>query len=72
MGSSKQGARPENAERTEMTEHPRPEWIRGVCPRCGAELVSNSYYVAGRGYLLLWECWSSLGESPTCDYRRVL
>jgi hypothetical protein len=46
--------------------------VRGVCPRCGAELVSNCYYVSGRGYLVVWECWSSLTENPTCDYRRAL
>lgn len=53
-------------------ERPEPEWVRGVCPRCGEELVSNSYYVGGRGYLVLWECWGSLVKDPTCDYRRVL
>jgi hypothetical protein len=55
-----------------IVEKPSPEWVRGVCPKCGAELVSNSYYVSGRGYLVLWECWGALGEDPTCDYRRVL
>ena len=52
-------------------ERPDPEWVRGVCPRCGEALVSNSYYVAGNGYLVVWECWASEGSSP-CDYRRVL
>jgi hypothetical protein len=53
-------------------EAPDPEWVRGTCPACGALLVSNSYYVGGRGYYLVWECWERLGESPTCDYRRVI
>jgi len=53
-------------------ERPDPEWVRGVCPRCGEELVSKCYYVGGRGYLVIWECWSSLAETSTCDYRRVL
>jgi hypothetical protein len=53
-------------------EAPDPEWVRGTCPACGALLVSNSYYVGGRGYILVWECWERLGERPTCDYRRVL
>jgi predicted RNA-binding Zn-ribbon protein involved in translation (DUF1610 family) len=53
---------------------PRPDaqWVRGECPECGAELVSNAYYVTGRGYLVIWECWASLAEQPTCGFRRVL
>jgi hypothetical protein len=30
------------------------------------------YYIGGKGYLLCWECWSSLGDSPACRYRKVL
>ncbi len=52
--------------------HPRPEWVRGECPQCGAAVVSNCYYVGGRGYLVVWECWASLGEKPACAYRKVL
>lgn len=51
---------------------PRKEWVRGSCPKCGDDLVSNCYFVSGRGYLICWECWSSLSEKPTCDYRKVL
>lgn len=51
---------------------PDPQWIRGTCPECGDDLVSNLYYVGGKGYLLVWECWSGLGERPSCCYRRVL
>lgn len=51
---------------------PRPEWVRGTCPQCGDELVSNCYYVGGQGYLICWECWSSLGENPVCAYRKVI
>jgi hypothetical protein len=51
---------------------PRPEWVRGVCPQCGEPLVSNCYYVGGKGYLVCWECLGSLGEHPTCSYRKVL
>ena len=54
-------------------DQPNPEWVRGTCPQCKVEpLVSNLYYVGGKGYLIRWECWGSLKESPTCDYRRVL
>jgi hypothetical protein len=53
-------------------EAPDPEWVRGTCPACGAALVSNSYYIGGKGYILVWECWERLGPSPSCDYRRVL
>ena len=51
---------------------PRPEWIRGKCPQCGDDLVSNCYYVGGRGYLVCWECWNSLGDNPACNYRKIL
>lgn len=51
---------------------PDPEWVRGVCPECGDDLVSNLYYVGGKGYYIRWECWSSLKEKPTCNYRKVL
>ncbi len=55
-----------------VSNQPRPEWVRGECPQCGDALVSNCYYVGGRGYLICWECWSSLGEKPSCTYRKVL
>jgi hypothetical protein len=51
---------------------PGPEWVRGTCPECGDALVSNWYYLGGRGYVVCWECWSSLGRAPRCTYRRVL
>ena len=51
---------------------PNPEWVRGRCPSCGDDLVSNLYYVGGKGYLLVWECWDSLKENAQCGYRRVL
>jgi hypothetical protein len=51
---------------------PAPEWVRGKCPECGDHLVSNCYYVGGRGYIICWECWASLGERPTCNYRKVI
>ena len=54
------------------SDRPRPEWVRGTCPQCGDELVANAYYVGGKGYLCLHECWSSLGENPSCAYRKVL
>jgi hypothetical protein len=54
------------------TGRPDPEWIRGRCPMCGEDVVSNCYYVGGKGYIIVWECWASLGDTPTCDYRRVL
>lgn len=49
-----------------------PEWIRGACPSCGEPVISNCYYETGRGYLIVWECAASLGDAPSCDYRRVL
>jgi hypothetical protein len=53
-------------------ERPDPDWVRGRCPMCGEEVVSNCYYVGGKGYIIVWECWASLAETATCDYRRVL
>ena len=53
-------------------QRPDPDWVRGRCPLCGEDVVSNCYYVGGKGYIIVWECWASLGETATCDYRRVL
>ena len=64
-------SRPAAAREAEIAR-PEPEWVRGHCPRCGEELVSNCYYVSGRGYLVIWECWGALDPEPRCDYRRVL
>lgn len=51
---------------------PDPQWVRGRCPECGDDLVSNMYYIGGKGYLVIWECWGSLSAQPGCEYRRVL
>lgn len=48
---------------------PRPEWLRGTCPACGGAVVANMYYVGGRGYLCVHECWNSLSETPSCTLR---
>ena len=53
-------------------DQPKPEWIRSICPLCAGPVVSNCYYVGGRGYLCVWEGGHSLGEAPTCSYRKVL
>ena len=53
-------------------ERPDPQSVRGRCPECGDDLVSNLYYIAGEGYLIRWECWSSLSEEPACRYQKVL
>jgi hypothetical protein len=57
---------------TARSQRPDPDWVRGRCPMCGEEVVSNCYYVGGKGYIIVWECWASLGDTATCDYRRVL
>lgn len=56
---------------------PDPKWIRGKCPVCGDDLVSNLYYLPGVRYLgspyvVMWECWSAMGEHPTCVFGRTL
>lgn len=53
-------------------DKPNADWVRGICPQCGAEIVSSLDHVPGHGYLLTWECWQSRGENPKCSYRRVL
>lgn len=53
-------------------ERPEPQSVRGRCPECGDDLVSNLYYIPGEGYLIRWECWSSLSEDARCHYRKVL
>lgn len=58
-------------------ERPDPAWVVGTpCPYCGEEVVSNCYRVskpAGNAYyLLVHECWASLGATPTCQHRRVV
>ena len=58
--------------RQDATDRPRPEWVRGICPDCGDELVSNCYHIASRGYLVTHDCWSSLSATPTCSYRKVI
>ena len=50
-----------------------PEWVRGNCEACETGvLVSNLYYIAGKGFLMVWECTNRLTDPPTCDHRRVL
>lgn len=51
---------------------PDPQWVRGRCPECGDDLVSNLYYIGGKGYVIRWECWGSLQENPQCHYKKVL
>jgi hypothetical protein len=53
-------------------ERPEPEWVRAQCPCCGEDVVSNAYYVGGKGYLIVWECWNSQAGGSACDYRHVL
>jgi hypothetical protein len=64
----------ENAEHqvNALTKRPDPAWVRGRCPLCGDDVVSNLYYYGGKGYLVRWECWSSLAEPATCGYRKDL
>jgi len=61
-----------NPARHATGERPEPQSVRGRCPECGDDLVSNLYYIPGEGYLIRWECWSSLSEDARCHYRKVL
>jgi hypothetical protein len=61
-----------NSRTDRKPDRPDPDWVRGRCPVCDEEVVSNVYYIGGKGYIIVWECWASLGENPTCDYRRTL
>lgn len=53
-------------------DRPDPEWVKGVCPLCGDDVVHNLYWIGGKGYLNRAECWSSLGSEPKCNYYKVL
>ena len=53
-------------------DRPDPEWVRGRCPKCGEELVSNLYYTHGVGYRVKWECWASIKKPKSCDFSKVL
>ncbi len=55
-----------------LPDAPKSHWICGECPQCAAPLVANMYYVGGRGFLYVHECWRSLDAAPTCLYRKVL
>lgn len=68
MGQSREEI---DAPQTTMGQ-PNPEWIRGTCPLCANYLVSHLYYVAQKGYLVIWECWGTHAAPPTCDYKKVL
>ncbi len=50
------------------SEHPDPAWVRGTCPDCGGQLVSNCHYVGNRGYIITHECWESLKDKSSCNY----
>ena len=50
---------------------PNPAWAVGVCPACGGDLVTNSYYTGGHGYGLVTECWGSLSWPAVCSYRQA-
>lgn len=50
-----------------MTPNTPPSDSPAPCPRCGAPLVSVTYYVEGRGHLVVWEC-----RADGCGYVRVL
>jgi len=58
-------------EPTPTLPRPDPEWVRGRCPLCGEEVVSNYHYIGGKGHVVIWECWASI-QGKGCDYRRVL
>jgi hypothetical protein len=42
---------------------PAPEMVRGRCPECGDHLVSNCYYVGGRGHIICWESAGNVGRA---------
>lgn len=67
----------ERRARDETLIRPRPEWVVGVCPLCGSDVIHACYYISGTenggsGYILVQECWERLGTAPTCTYRKVL
>jgi hypothetical protein len=58
---------------TRKQDRPDAEWVRpDPCPLCGEEVVSNCWYVGGKGYILKLHCWAALGEDATCEWSKVL
>lgn len=55
-----------------VAKRPDPAWVRGRCPKCGDDVVSNMYYLSGKGYFIYWECWNKTSEPATCDYSKQL
>jgi hypothetical protein len=54
-------------------DRPDPDWLCDYpCPLCNGDVVSNCYYVGGKGYVIAHECWAGLGPQPTCNWRKVL
>jgi hypothetical protein len=53
---------------------PDPALIRGRCPSCGRDVVSELIYTQGRGYFIQWRCvgYDPAAEEPLCRWRRVL
>lgn len=77
MDNVNDGTRIDCSERKGQVKHepsavPDPQWVRGDCPKCKAPLVSNLYYVGGKGYIIRWECWESLSIDGVCDYVYVV
>jgi len=56
------------------TPSPDPALIRGRCPLCSREVVSELVFVAGRGYLVWWRClgYDAAADEPLCRWRKVL
>lgn len=57
---------------TDQARRPPTKMRAGTCPVCGDDAVSELSFMEDRGYLLQVRCWSSLGDEPTCDWRRAL
>lgn len=52
-------------------DRPSPEIVRGRCPECGGEYVSNLYWHKDCGYLIRYECWEGLLPGGVCDFYAV-
>ena len=46
---------------------PTREWVVGRCPMCHGDLVCMSYDNDGE-YRIVWQCWGSLGQEPSCSF----
>ena len=49
--------------RDETTGQPRPEWLRGTCPRCGGAIIASYTYDGETITGVEMVCWNTLDKT---------